>query len=118
MCVVSLLTTPWCWVFDEVILLIPLIQVAAVFEQSPWTRRHSLAVAGYVVTGGAILAMNVTDARAFAYIWTMPVFFALYLLAAGGPTHVAASHRRGQPEEGRGVEGRAGPAPEPPPMFA
>jgi glycosyl transferase family 87 len=81
-CVVSLLTTPWCWVYDEVILLIPLIQVAAVFEQSPWTRRRSLAVAGYVVAGVAILAMNVTDARAFDYIWTMPVFFALYLLAA------------------------------------
>jgi hypothetical protein len=83
-CVVSQLLTPWSWVYDEVILLIPLLQVVGDLERSPWDGARRLAVAGYALACAAVIVMNVAEVHAYDYVWTMPAFTALYLMSRAG----------------------------------
>lgn len=67
--VVSLLTTAYGWIYDQIVLLVPIVQLAALVARSERPRDHLPLAAGYVAINVAILAMNVGGADPFWYIW-------------------------------------------------
>jgi hypothetical protein len=77
---VSFLTTSYgAWVFDLVILLVPILQ-AAVWACSDRERRLvQLALGCYVAINGAALAMNLGEASYPAFVWMTPAIFVSYL---------------------------------------
>ena len=88
---VSFATTSWCWVYDEALLLVPLIHAAVVLaDHRPWERSERLLVMAYVVTNVVILSANVSRAHASSYVWTQYAFLALYLLLPRTPARMAA----------------------------
>ena len=72
---VSLMTTAYGWIYDQIVLLVPIVQLGAMVARSERPRDHLPLVAGYVAINAAILAMNVRDADPFWYIW-VPFAFA------------------------------------------
>ena len=82
---VSFATTSWCWVYDEPLLLVPLIHAAVVLERRPWERSERLLVLAYVVTNVVILSTDVGGAHASSYVWTQYVFLAMYFLVPRMP---------------------------------
>ncbi|MGA8761261.1 MAG: glycosyltransferase family 87 protein [Candidatus Sulfotelmatobacter sp.] len=90
---VSLLTTSYDWFFDQVVVLPCVFQAAAWLTTSQ--RFVSIAVAVfYLGTNAAVLALILEHQTTFWYVWTVPAWFALYLisrtqkvqLAVRGPT--------------------------------
>jgi hypothetical protein len=77
---VSFLTTSYgAWVFDLVILLVPMLQ-AAVWAFSSRERRLVLAALGcYLAINGVALAMNLGEASYPAFIWMAPAIFLSYV---------------------------------------
>jgi len=77
---VSLVTTACSWIYDDIVLLVPIVQIAVV---AAVVRRSALrgAVAGYVALNIAIVAMNVVGTSPFSYVW-VPFGFAAWWLAA------------------------------------
>ncbi len=88
---ISLLTVPYAFFFDQVILL------PCVFQGAAWAgASRRLAWGGvallYLATNTAVLALILFHRTAFWYVWTAPAWFLLYLIAraiGGG----AGSHR-------------------------
>jgi hypothetical protein len=90
---VSFATTAWCWIYDEVLLLVPLIHTAVLLAgHRPWEHTERLAIMAYVVTSVVILSANVLGAHPSSYVWTQYVFLALYLLIARTPARTAPVH--------------------------
>jgi hypothetical protein len=87
---VSFATTAWCWVYDEVLLLVPLMHAAvALAGRRPWEHSERPLVMAYVVTSVVILSANVSGAHASSYVWTQYVFLALYFLIPRTPARMA-----------------------------
>jgi hypothetical protein len=77
---VSLATTAYGWIYDQIVLLVPVVQVATTMGRT--SRAHRLTtVSTYVLINIAILTMNVLEADPFRYIW-VPFAFALWWAAA------------------------------------
>src|SRR6516225_180403 len=77
---VSFLTTAYgAWVFDIVILLLPLLQVAAGVIRDGHRQLVAFALVGYVAIDGASLAMNLMGATYPAFIWMTPAILLFYL---------------------------------------
>jgi hypothetical protein len=75
---VSLLTTSYGWFFDQLVLLPCVFQVAGWLTTS--RRLISIGVAvTYVCVNAAVLALILEHRATFWYVWTVPVWFALYL---------------------------------------
>lgn len=77
---VSFLTTSYgAWVFDLVVLLLPLVQMAAWTASSADRRFVMLAASGYLLLDGVALAMNLAGATYPAFIWMTPALLLSYL---------------------------------------
>jgi hypothetical protein len=75
---VGYLTTPYGWIYDQVILLIPLVQVAV------WAAGRRPVVgwsllACFVVLNMTAVAMNVLHCEEYRFWWLAPVWFVSYL---------------------------------------
>jgi hypothetical protein len=75
--VAALLTTAYGWIYDQIVLLVPIVQLAAVVARSEHPWKYLPLAAGYVAINAAILAMNVGGADPFWYIW-VPFAFAAW----------------------------------------
>jgi hypothetical protein len=77
---VSLLTTPYGWFFDQVVLLPCAFQVVAWLMTS--RRLVSTRVAGlYLAANAAALALILGHRTTFWYVWTVPAWLALYMFS-------------------------------------
>jgi hypothetical protein len=73
------LTMPYGWIYDQVILLIPLLQMAIWATE----RRPALAwalLAGYAVVNAAAVAMNLLHWEEYRFWWLAPVWLVSYLV--------------------------------------
>jgi hypothetical protein len=91
--IVSLATTAYGWVYDQIVLLVPVVAFAAVVARSGGLVGHGPAVAGYLAVNATILAMNVAGVDAFWYIW-VPFAFAGWWLAVPAGAALAAEAGR------------------------
>ncbi len=66
--IVSLAATAYGWIYDQIVLLVPVIEVATTRAGADRQARLSIAI-GFLVINAVILAMNVADADPFCYIW-------------------------------------------------
>lgn len=77
----SFLTTAYgAWVFDVVVLLVPLTQGAVWLVGGGGRRAASLALLAFLAFDGAALAMNLGEASYPAFIWLTPVILGGYLV--------------------------------------
>jgi hypothetical protein len=77
---VSFLTASYgAWVFDLVILLIPLLRAAIWVWESSERRLAAWAVASFIAADGLALAMNLSGASYVLFIWMTPVLLVGYL---------------------------------------
>jgi hypothetical protein len=77
---VSLLTTSYSWFFDQVVLLPCVFQ--AVVWLTPCRRLISISIAVlYLATNATVLALILAHQNKFWYVWTVPAWFALYMIA-------------------------------------
>jgi hypothetical protein len=76
----SFLTTAYgAWVFDLVVLLLPLLQAAVWVVADKKRRTPALAVASFLVIDGVALAMNLLGVTYPAFIWMAPALLVVYL---------------------------------------
>ena len=86
---VSVLTAPFAWVYDEVILLVPVMQVVASVANRDRAASVSRGVViAYVAINAAIFIMNRSQIDPFWYVWTPFAFLACY----AGARAVSAGH--------------------------
>jgi hypothetical protein len=78
--IVSLATTAYGWIYDQIVLLVPVIEVAMTLVGADRPARLSIAI-GFLVINAAILAMNVADADPFWYIWVPFAFGGWWAMA-------------------------------------
>jgi len=78
---ISLATTAYGWIYDQIVLLVPVVQIVTAVIGAGRLSIRTRAVAGYIAVNGAILAMNVAGVGAFWYIW-VPFGFAAWWLVA------------------------------------
>jgi hypothetical protein len=89
---VSMLTAPYgAWPFDLVILLVPVMQVAARLHREGRRPRRNAAVAFHLAVNGVALGLLVAGAEFFWFIWMTPALLAGYL-AFLPPRNPAAEH--------------------------
>ncbi len=86
----SLATAPFAWVYDEVVAVLPLVQLAAVWSAAGVVPRPHTLVA-FVAFDVAVLAMNVARVDPFWYVWTP---FALLVLYASSSVRDETSKER------------------------
>jgi len=78
---VSFLTTAYgSWVFDLVVLLVPILQAAAWAFGGSDRRLAWLALVAYLVIDGLALALNLGEATYPAFIWMTPALLVSYLI--------------------------------------
>jgi hypothetical protein len=76
---VSLLTTPYgAWPFDLVVLLLPLIEIAARAEQAS-RRQLAIILAVYATIEVPAMALSVAGVDAFYFVWMPPALLLSYL---------------------------------------
>lgn len=76
---VSFLTTAYgAWVFDVVVLLVPLLQ-AAVWVFGAGRRAAAVALVAYLTFDGVALVINLEEATYLAFIWLTPAILCGYL---------------------------------------
>jgi Glycosyltransferase family 87 len=78
---VSVCTAPWAWIYDQVVLLVAVMQVTLLVlnGQIPFARAG--IVASYALLMAVIIWMNVHAVDAFWYFWTSLPLLAWYLSA-------------------------------------
>ena len=76
---VSSVTTFYGWIYDAIVLLIPVTQLAVAVANG--TARAPSVVRGYVLVNAAVLAMNVARVEVLLYSWVPLGFLCWYLLA-------------------------------------
>jgi hypothetical protein len=88
---VSLALAPFAWVYDEVLAVLALVQVAAVAERTGYPPPRT-AIAGLVAFDVAVLSMNVARVDPFWYVWTPFALLGLHAHASspGRPAEAAA----------------------------
>jgi hypothetical protein len=80
----SFLTTSYgSWVFDLVILLVPVLQMARWAADSGQRRAMAVALASYVAIDGVALVMNLRGATYPSFIWMTPAILVCYVMARG-----------------------------------
>ncbi len=78
---VSFLTTAYgAWVFDLVVLLLPILQIGATAMANRDPRTIRLAVACFLGIDAVALAMNLAEVTYPAFIWMTPTILVAYLL--------------------------------------
>ncbi len=80
---VSLVTTAYGWVYDQMALLLVVAQVATALIAMQRLSARDPVVVSYLALNGAMLAMNVAGAGAFSYIWVPFGFLGWWVLARG-----------------------------------
>ncbi len=75
--VVSLVTTAYGWIYDQIVLLVPLLQIAAAAAERADREDLRRLALGYAAINTGILAMNVAGVDAFYYVW-VPFAFAAW----------------------------------------
>ncbi len=85
----SFLTTAYgAWVFDLVVLLLPVLQVAVWVTADEKRRLGTFAVGSFVVIEAVALVMNLLGVTYPAFIWMAPVLLVIYLIIKRfGVTH-------------------------------
>lgn len=82
---VSLLTAPYgAWPFDLVLLLVPVVQIAAGIERSRWLP----AVTIFAVLNGLAAAQLVAGVEYLGFIWMTPALLLAYLVLRRAPAPV------------------------------
>jgi uncharacterized membrane protein YwzB len=79
--VATLMTTAYGWIYDQIVFLVPVVQLATVMARTGAVSSHREVIAGYLAINGAVLIMNVAGVNAFWYIW-VPFAFGGWWLAA------------------------------------
>ncbi len=79
--VAALATTAYGWIYDQIVLLVPVVQLATTVAGSGGLAGHRELIAGYLAINAAILVMNVAGVNAFWYVW-VPFAFGGWWLAA------------------------------------
>src|SRR6266496_22953 len=75
----SLLTTPYAWFFDEIVLL-PCLFQASTWLASVRCRRPAIGIDGmYLVANALVLILILLHRATFWYTWTAPTWFALFI---------------------------------------
>jgi hypothetical protein len=80
---ISLATTPYGRVFDQIVLLPLLIQVGA--HQSRQVNPSSKVAIGYFVATIVLMVMNIGNFGALLQLWTIPAWYILYRIGTGTP---------------------------------
>ncbi|HWG43243.1 MAG TPA: glycosyltransferase family 87 protein [Gemmataceae bacterium] len=76
----SMLTAPYgAWPFDLVLLLVPVVQVAATISRANTCRLGLLAAAAYLAINGAATAQLAHEVEYFGFIWMTPALLLAYL---------------------------------------
>lgn len=78
---VSLVTTFYGWIYDDIVLLVPVMQVAVAVLAGRTRTPPAMIVAGYLLLNAALVPMNVVRVDAFWYVWA-PLVFAVWYAAA------------------------------------
>jgi hypothetical protein len=82
---VSVLTAAYgAWPFDLVLLLPPVLQVAAVLARAGGTAPRALAVGAYLGINGLGLALLAREVEYLGFIWMTPALLAAYLALRPG----------------------------------
>jgi hypothetical protein len=77
---VSFLTSSYgAWVFDLVVLMVPMLQIAVWVLSQPDRRLGRIALASFVLIDGLALVMNLCGATYPMFIWMTPAILACYL---------------------------------------
>jgi hypothetical protein len=77
---ISVLTTSYgAWLFDLVLLLVPVIAVGAAWQESP-RRNRILAAALFLAINAAALVQLTREVEYFTFIWMTPALLVAYLL--------------------------------------
>jgi hypothetical protein len=87
---VSFVTSPYgAWHFDLVLMLVPLVRLAAGLAKQPVTETTRATVAVYLVANVVMLGLNVAEVWSFAFAWCAPLVLGLYVYARrSGPPRV------------------------------
>jgi hypothetical protein len=77
----SLLTTAYGWIYDDIVLLVPVMQVAVALLAGRARTSRAVIVGSYLLLNAGIVAMNVVRVEAFWYVWVPLAFAAWYAIA-------------------------------------
>ena len=81
---VSFVTAPYgAWHFDLVLMLLPLIAVAAGLSHEPAGRRTIVFVAAYIVMDIGMIGLNIAGVPSVAFAWVAPTILVLYAALRG-----------------------------------
>jgi len=79
---VSFVTSPYgAWHFDLVLLLVPLLHLAATLAKRPMGPITWMAVGLYVASNAAMLVLNAMEVWSFAFAWFAPLALGCYAFA-------------------------------------
>ncbi len=81
--IASLVTTSYGWIYDDVVLLVPVMQIATALHHGRAHSKASTIVTSYLLLNAAILVMNVLEVDAFWYFWVPVGFLGWYATARG-----------------------------------
>jgi hypothetical protein len=76
---VSMLTAPYGWAYDMVLLVIPVVAIAAGALARPWTRRMTWICAGYLAIDLTMLVLHIVVKNSFWFFWVAPALLIWYL---------------------------------------
>jgi hypothetical protein len=78
---VSFVTSPYgAWHFDLVLLLVPLVALAAGLARKPHSQTTWAAAAVYLAANGVMLGLSVAEVWSFWFAWCAPLVLGLYVL--------------------------------------
>ena len=76
---VSFVTAPYgAWHFDLVLMLLPLVALAAGLSREPWGRRTTAFAAVYAIMEIGMIGLNVAGVASVAFAWVGPTVLVLY----------------------------------------
>ena len=90
---ISLLTTPYGWFFDQVVLLPCVFQAASWLTTNSKLQLRRAIVSAYLSANAAVLTLILVCLTTFWYLWTVPAWFTLYILARMTRSRAALSRR-------------------------
>ena len=77
----SLVTTAYGWIYDDIVLLVPVMQVAVAVLAGRTRTSPAFIVGGYLLVNAGIVAMNVVRVEPVWYVWAPFAFAAWYAMA-------------------------------------
>jgi hypothetical protein len=95
---VSYLTSPYGWVYDQILFLVPLTRLLALATaRRPAGVTPTLGVVAAITA--VCLALNAAGFQEFTFIWLAPLSLGLCLLAPGAIAPRSRVRRQGQDEQ-------------------